>query len=74
MWFGTVVNSTVFTQTLTAKLDKFAKKCYRSMLGICGAETHTTNTELYLTADVHLISETIREHQLQVTRHCLHKV
>ena len=59
----------VLTQTLTAKLDKFARKCYQIMLGICQAETHMTNTDLYHMADEHLISETIRECQLHFTRH-----
>ena len=62
----------VLTQALTAKLDKFARKCYRIMLGICQAETHMTNTDLYHMADEHPISEMICEHQLQFTGHCLH--
>ena len=49
----------VFTQALTAKLDKFARKCHQIMLGICQAERHMTNTDLYHMADEHLISEMI---------------
>ena len=59
------------TQALTAKLDKFARKCYQIMLGICQAETHMTNMDLYHMADGHPISEMIRERQLQFTGHCL---
>ena len=58
-------------QTLAAKLDKFARKCYRIMLGICQAETHMTNMDLYCMADEHLISEMICECHLQLTGHCL---
>ena len=59
----------VLTQAMTAKLDTFARKCYRIMLGICPAETHMTNTDLYRVADEHLIPQMIR--QLQFTGHCL---
>ena len=62
----------VLTQALTAKLDKFARKYYRIMFDICQAETHMTNTDLYLLADEHPISEMICECQLQFTGHCLH--
>ena len=62
----------VLTQALTAKLDTFARKCYRIMLGISQAEIWITNTDLYHVADEHPISETIRQRQLQFTEHCLH--
>ena len=42
------------------------------MLGICHAETHMTNMDLYHMADEHPISEMICECQLQFTGHCLH--
>ena len=61
----------VLAQALTAKLGKFARKCYRIMLGICQVETQMTTTDLYHMADEHPISEMIRKHQLQFTRHCL---
>ena len=57
-------------QALAAKLDKFARKCYRIMLGICQAETHMTNKDLYSMADEHPISEMIHEHQLKFTGYC----
>jgi len=63
------------TQALATTMDTFARKCYWIMLGICQAETHMTNTELYCMAHKHpiseMISEMIRERQLQFTGHCL---
>ena len=59
------------SKSLTSKLDRFARKCYRIMLGICLAETHMTNTDLYRMADEHPVSEMIRERKLQITGHCL---
>ena len=44
------------------------------MLGIRQTETHMTNMDPYRMADEHLISEMIRECQLQFTRHCLCQV
>ena len=41
------------------------------MLGICQAETHMTNMDLYHMADEQPISQTIQDRQLQVTGHCL---
>ena len=49
----------VLTQALTTKLDKFARKCYKIMVGICQVEKHMTNMDLYCMADEHLISEMI---------------
>ena len=55
---------------MVQELDKFARKCYQIMLGICQAETHMTNMDLYHMTDEHLISEMIL--QLQFTGHFLH--
>ena len=41
------------------------------MLGICQAETHMENTDLYHRADEHPISQTIPKCQLQFTENCL---
>jgi hypothetical protein len=63
------------TWTLTAKLeaelDIFARKCYRAMLRIKQAETHTTNQELYARVKQQPVSSTIRRRQLQFVGHCL---
>ena len=56
---------------LTAKLDKFARKCYRIMLGKCQIETHMTNTHIYRME--YPISETLHERQLQFTGHYFRK-
>ena len=60
----------LLTQVLTLKLDKFARKCYWIMLGICQAEIDMTNTDLYCMAGEYPISETIRECQSQFNGHC----
>ena len=41
------------------------------MLGICQAETHMTNTDLYRMANEHPTSETIQQRQLQFPGHFL---
>ena len=61
----------VLTQALTAKLDKFERKCYLIMIEICQAETHMTNTDLYRMADEHPITEMIRQRYLQLNGHRL---
>ena len=40
------------------------------MHGICQAETHMTNMNLYCMAHEHPISDMTHERQLQFTRHC----
>ena len=58
----------VLMQALTAKLDKFARKCYQCMVSV--KLRHMTNMVLYLVADEHLILEIIHERHLQFTAHC----
>ena len=54
------------------KTGQVCKKCYQIMHGICQAETHMTNMDLYHMTDEHPISEMIHEQQhLGFTRHCL---
>ena len=61
----------VLTAQLTNKLDIFARKCYRIMLGQRQSETHMTNAQLYKEVNARPISDIIRERQLQFTGHCL---
>ncbi|CAM4558512.1 unnamed protein product [Leuciscus chuanchicus] len=52
------------------KLNIFARKCYRIMLGINQAESHMTNEQLYSTTGQQPISDT-RRRQHQFIGHCL---
>ncbi len=61
----------VLTKALVEELDVFARKCYRTMLGIRQADAHTTNEELYRLTKQHPVSVTIRKRQLEFVGHCL---
>lgn len=61
----------ILTAQQSAKLDIFARTCYRIMLGIRQSETHTTNEQLYKLASARPVSDIIRERQLQFIGHCL---
>jgi len=63
--------SWALTIALEEKLNTFARKCYRIMLGINQAESHMTNKELYSTTKQHPISEIIKRRQHQFIGHCL---
>ena len=64
--------SWVLTDAQTDKLDKFARKCYRQMLGIRISENvHFSNDNLYNRVDQPPISELIRRRQLKFTGHIL---
>ena len=64
--------SWILTATLADKLDKFARTCYRIMLGIrLTKDNHMTNDELYKRVEQTTIRETIRARQLKFTGHCL---
>jgi len=63
--------SWVLTKKQLARLDIFARTCYRSILGIRQSEAHMTNDELYKLAGAQPISSTIRQRQLKFTGHCL---
>jgi hypothetical protein len=63
--------SWALTEALEKKLNIFARKCYRIMLGINQAESHMTNEELYSTTRQQPISEIIKRRQHQFIDHCL---
>lgn len=61
----------VLTKALEEELDVFARKCYRTMLGIRQADAHMTNEELYRLTKQRPVSVTIRKRQLEFVGHCL---
>jgi hypothetical protein len=63
--------SWILTAALADKLDIFARKCYRVILGICQKDDHVRNEDLYKRAGQAPISEQIRHRQLKFTGHCL---
>src|SRR5271154_6806012 len=60
-----------YTAAITTKLDVFARKCYRIMLGIQQKDDHVLNDDLYQRVGRRPISEQIRHRQLKFTGHCL---
>ena len=61
----------VLTETLSKKLDVFARTCYRIMLRINQSEAHMKNEELYRKCAQRPIRELVRERQLKFVGHCL---
>ncbi len=63
--------SWILTQTLKNKLDIFARKIYRIMLGIRQKDDHITNGELYRRVQQRPISDHVQHRQLKFVGHIL---
>jgi hypothetical protein len=61
----------VISQSISEKLDIFARKAYRIMLKINQQEDKISNEELYRMTGQRPINQIIRERQLQFVGHCL---
>lgn len=60
----------VLDDKLRKDLDVFARKCYRTMLGIIQSDAHMTNITLYSKVNQVPITTTIRSRQLGFIGHC----
>ena len=63
--------SWLVTKSLSIKLDVFARKCYRRMIGVVQSEDRMTNKDLYDRVQSAPISTLIRHRQMSFTGHCL---
>jgi hypothetical protein len=61
----------VLNETLSKKLDVFARTCYRIMFNIKQAEEHVSKQQLYRRTGQRPIREIVRERQLKFTGHCI---
>ena len=60
----------ILTEILIEKLNIYARKCYRIILGIKQSRDHLTNQSLYQLTGQVTLCKTICERNLKFTRHC----